>query len=555
MEKRALVALVLSLAVLLFWEYYFGLVHTPKTVKENVGNTTAASSSPAGSALPRTPQATTPQQLPQDRLTLPDQHFPKWSVGSPLYSAQILTPGARLDSFQLKKFRKAVETDSPPIEMISSRTTGYLPTAVDLLHHPSFQFSTISFRSDAPDTIELSSGRTPQTVSFFAEVPGQAKLTKTYTFRSDSYVVDLEIQLENLSDEVLSDQLGVSLFFEPLSSSSEESSYNKSQLASFEKGSFTAYDISDLVKKEVIFKSKIDWIGYGNNYFIQALIPLDDQSYQIVPRVIDEKKGLIQVVYLTEPFQLDPKSEKIFKTRLYIGPKELDQLKLAEHNLDHAVDYGWFSFLAVPSLYVLKWIYKYTHNYGVAIILLTVLIKILFWPMTQKSYKSMQAMKKIQPKIAQLREKFKDDREKLNQELMALYRTYKVNPMGGCLPMVLQIPVFIALYRMLNTAVELRHEPFMWWMNDLTAPDRLNIGIHIPYLGGIPVLTLLMGVSMFVQQKMTPSGGDPRQEQLMLLMPVIFTVFFINFPAGLVLYWLVNNILSIVQQYWINRYA
>ena len=204
-------------------------------------------------------------------------------------------------------------------------------------------------------------------------------------------------------------------------------------------------------------------------------------------------------------------------------------------------------------VYVLKWLYNYIHNYGVAIILLTILIKIVFWPLTQKSFKSMQKMKKIQPKIAQVREKYKDDREKLNQELMGLYNTYKVNPMGGCLPMVLQIPVFIALYRMLNTAVELRHEPFLWWINDLTAPDRLNIGFEIPYLGGIPVLTILMGVSMFAQQKMTPSSGDPRQEQIMLLMPVIFTVFFINFPSGLVLYWLVNNILSIVQQYWINR--
>jgi YidC/Oxa1 family membrane protein insertase len=164
-------------------------------------------------------------------------------------------------------------------------------------------------------------------------------------------------------------------------------------------------------------------------------------------------------------------------------------------------------------------------------------------------------MKKVQPKIAQLREKYKNDREKMNQELMLVYKTYKVNPMGGCLPMVLQIPVFIALYRMLNTAVELRHEPFMLWIDDLTAPDRLDIGFSIPYLGGLPVLTILMGVTMFLQQKMTPSGGDPRQEQIMLLMPVVFTVMFVNFPSGLVLYWFVNNVLSIVQQYLINRKA
>jgi YidC/Oxa1 family membrane protein insertase len=154
-----------------------------------------------------------------------------------------------------------------------------------------------------------------------------------------------------------------------------------------------------------------------------------------------------------------------------------------------------------------------------------------------------------------LREKYKDDREKLNQELMGLYRTHKVNPMGGCLPMVLQIPVFFALYRMLYSSVDLLHQPFMLWMNDLTAPDRLNVGFPIPYLGGLPVMTLLMGASMFIQQKMTPSTGDPRQEKMMLMMPVVFTVMFVNFPSGLVLYWLVNNVLSIAQQYWINRQA
>jgi len=349
--------------------------------------------------------------------------------------------------------------------------------------------------------------------------------------------------------------MGISFYFQPLVDLKDESSYNRSQLATGEKGSRTLFDLSDLQKTPRIFKPPLDWVGYGDNFFLQALIPLEEQGYEVIPRVLDAARGLMQVVYLTEPFQLGGGQEKTFKLRLYIGPKELDHLDQAEHHLAAAVDYGWFWFLAKPAVYVMKWFYNYVHNYGVAIILLTILIKIIFWPLTQKSFQSMQAMKKIQPKIAQVREKYKDDREKLNQELMGLYKTYKVNPMGGCLPMLLQIPVFIALYNMLNAAVELRHEPFIWWINDLTAPDRLDIGIPIPYLGGIPVLTLLMGASMFAQQKMTPSSGDPRQEQIMLLMPLIFTVFFINFPSGLVLYWLVNNILSIVQQYWINRTA
>jgi len=168
----------------------------------------------------------------------------------------------------------------------------------------------------------------------------------------------------------------------------------------------------------------------------------------------------------------------------------------------------------------------------------------------------MKDMQKLAPKVAKLREKYKDDRQKLNQEIMALYKTYKVNPMGGCLPMLIQIPVFFALYSLLGYAIELRHAPFLLWINDLSAPDRLPIGVQIPYVGnGIPVLTLLMGASMFIQQKMTPTTGDPTQAKLMLFLPVIFTFMFINFASGLVLYWLVNNLLSIGQQYYINKYV
>ena len=555
MEKRALIAFVLSLFVLLFWEYFFGLVRTPEKPRQQESGVVAPGPAETQPKAPPAdlPPPVAPDAIPQERSLRLDQHFDKWTLDAPLYQAQILAPGARMNSFLLKGFRQTVSPDSPPVEMISSQGSGYLPISVDLLHHKAWQLSTTPFVSQVPPELLLSPGDPPKSLSLVDEIPGQVRLTKVFTFSPESYAVDLDIQLRNLSPEQLTDQMGVSFFFQPLSEAKDESSYNKSQLAAYEKGSLKSFDVSGLAKKETVLKSPLDWVGYGNNFFLQALVPIEERGYDVIPRVLDAANGLLQVVYLTEPFEIEGGQEKTFKMRLYMGPKELDYLKEAGHNLVDAVDYGWFSFLAKPALYALKWLYKYTHNYGVAIILLTILIKIVFWPLTQKSFKSMQAMKKIQPKIAQVREKYKEDREKLNQELMALYKTYKVNPMGGCLPMVLQIPVFIAFYRMLNTAVELRHEPFIWWINDLTAPDRLHIGVPIPYLGGIPVLTLLMGISMFLQQKMTPSSGDPRQEQIMLLMPIIFTVFFINFPSGLVLYWLVNNILSIVQQYWINR--
>jgi YidC/Oxa1 family membrane protein insertase len=207
--------------------------------------------------------------------------------------------------------------------------------------------------------------------------------------------------------------------------------------------------------------------------------------------------------------------------------------------------------------FLLQFFNKYVQNYGISIIILTILIKILFWPLTHKSYVSMKEMQKIQPLMAKIRDRYKDDREQMQREMMNLYKTYKVNPMGGCLPMLIQIPVFFALYKILSIAIELRQAPFMLWIDDLSQPDRLfNFPFSIPFMSapaGIPVLTLLMGASMFLQQKMSPPPGDPAQAKMMMFLPILFTVMFINFPSGLVLYWLVNNVISIGQQYRIKK--
>jgi YidC/Oxa1 family membrane protein insertase len=216
-----------------------------------------------------------------------------------------------------------------------------------------------------------------------------------------------------------------------------------------------------------------------------------------------------------------------------------------------------FDLLAKPCLWLLNYIYSVIPNYGVAIIILTILTKILLWPLGTKSYKSMSQMKKMQPLIQEIREKYKDDRKKMNEAVMGLHKTYGINPLGGCLPMVVQIPFFFALYRMLDQAIELRHAPFFGWITDLSAPDRLfNFGFSIPFMDppyGIPVLTLVMGATMLWQQKMTPATGDPTQAKMMMLMPVVFTFIFINFSSGLVLYWLVNNVLSIGQQIYTQK--
>jgi len=226
---------------------------------------------------------------------------------------------------------------------------------------------------------------------------------------------------------------------------------------------------------------------------------------------------------------------------LYAGPQEQEKIAKLAPGLDLTIDYGWLTIIAVPLFWVLSWFYQWVGNWGVAIILLTILIKILFYPLSQASYRSMGKMRVLAPKMQKLKEQYGNDRQRLQQAMMEMYKTEKINPLGGCLPIVVQIPVFIALYWAILASVELRHAPFMLWIQDLSSPD--------PWY----VLPILMGATMIIQTKLNPEPPDPVQAKIMKIMPVAFSVFFFFFPAGLVLYWLVNNVLSIIQQWHINR--
>jgi YidC/Oxa1 family membrane protein insertase len=238
---------------------------------------------------------------------------------------------------------------------------------------------------------------------------------------------------------------------------------------------------------------------------------------------------------------LAPGSTGSIAVALYAGPQEQDKLDRLAPGLDLAVDYGWLTVIAVPLFWVLAWMYGWVGNWGMAIILLTVLIKLAFYPLSEASYRSMGRMRVLAPKLQRLKEQYGDDRQRLQQAMMDLYKTEKVNPLGGCLPIVVQIPVFIALYWVLLASVELRHAPFMLWIDDLSSPD--------PWF----ILPVLMGATMIIQTKLNPEPPDPVQAKVMKIMPVAFSIFFFFFPAGLVLYWLVNNVLSILQQWHINR--
>ncbi|HIC90722.1 MAG TPA: membrane protein insertase YidC [Syntrophaceae bacterium] len=467
-------------------------------------------------------------------------------VSTDLYTAIFTENGARLKSFKLKKYRETMGDNSPPKELVTTSDLEELPLETDFYQGSIKDFKTAIFKAHK-DSIVLD-GIKKAHLNFEWATPEGIKVVKTYSFHSHSYKIDLDVRVENLSNRVLQDRLKVTLKTNPYAATARRFTFTGP--AALINGSLTEIKTKK-INREKDFPGKISWVGYEDVYFLSAIIP--DKPQDSLVKIEVKQNNLIYTSLISPPIVIYPEHSETFHFHLYLGPKDLDVLKELGYGLDKAVNFGFFQIVAKPLLSVLKLLFKFCHNYGIAIILLTVLVKIIFWPLTHKSYQSMKAMQKLQPQMAKLREKYKNDRERMNKELMALYRTYKINPMSGCLPMLLQIPVFFALYKILLYAIEIRHAPFFLWINDLSAPDRLAIGFQIPYTGGLPVLTLLMGASMFIQQKMTPSPGDPTQQKFMMFLPIIFTFMFLNFPSGLVLYWLVNNLLSIGQQYCINK--
>jgi YidC/Oxa1 family membrane protein insertase len=309
------------------------------------------------------------------------------------------------------------------------------------------------------------------------------------------------------------------------------------EAVAYQNGSVIRHTL-DKITAEEVKQGNTGWAAFGNRYFANAVV---NQS-TVNPDVVFAKRGDFQGVYLRYPLiAKEGQTALEFAFRFFVGPKEYSELSQVE-GMRGLIDYGFFKIFAYPLLELLRFFYRIFHNYGVAIILLTLVVRALFYPLSLKSFRSMKAMQKLQPQIQALREKYKDDMGRFNQEQMALFKAHKVNPMGGCLPMLVQLPVFFALYTVLQNSIELFHAPFFGWILDLSAKDPLYI------------LPILMGISMFFQQKMTPAAGlDPMQAKMMLAMPVIFTFIMLNLPSGLTLYIFLSTLMGILQQLLINR--
>jgi len=543
MDKRTLLAFGLSFLVFLVW----AILYAPKPKDRPVDEY----STPKKEQVQASLKDRTMPSGPKRHLMLEAGTSSKdIRVDTELYTAIFSGSGPLIKGFKLKKYRSKVEKDAPLKELVHvGNKDGYgFNLGFSGQNIPNVAWAT--YRVNDQD-ITVRAGDGPKDLIYEYESPQGIEIRTRFLFYADTYKIDLSVMIDNKSEYIIDDNLSLNLARSPLET--------KKSYGAFEGMALLLDDKLKEVKVEKLedrlFSGQISWIAYEEPYFMTALINENDYKATAKSTVLPD--GEIRISYITPSLNLGQAQNTTENFSLYLGPRDLYVLKALDRKLEKAINFGWFDIIAKPLLATLRFFNKYVSNYGVSIILLTILIKILFWPLTHKSYQSMKEMRRLQPMMAKIREKYKGNKQEMNKQLMSLYKTYKINPMGGCLPMVIQIPVFFALFRVLPNSIELRHAPFVLWIQDLSAPDRLfSFPFQIPFMAppyGIPILTLIMGASMFIQQKMTPTTGDPAQAKMMMLLPIVFTFLFINFPSGLVLYWLVNNILSIAQQYRINR--
>ncbi len=492
------------------------------------------------------------------------------------YWAVFTSEDARLKHFRLKKFEDRVEESSltvgltrfirglvggkmeeqkkpMPLDLVNTTEEEGLPLGIQLL-----PFQSEGGWSVDKDSLMLLNRDQRGEVLFSKDYGNGVKVYKRLAFISGKNTIDLEVEIQNTSPSETQLQLGVDWIGKvELEKLADEANKDFGLRFSFlkngkvEKKEFGGAATSGCTpgcsapKKriepfEFSEKGDIRWYCFEGEYFAALLIPPPtERSLSIALR--GDEKNLLKIRGTVSSVSIPPKQGVKVPYRIYIGPKEIGALRELGVGGEKLVDFGFFSIVAKPILWFLKLTNKVTKNFGIDIIIMSILIKIIFLPLTQISMKSMKEMQKVQPEMNRLREAYKNDKARLQQEIMLLYKRRKINPMSGCLPMLIQIPVFIALYNALQNAIEMRHAPFFWWIKDLSAKDPIY------------VTPLIMGATMVLQQKMTPTSADPTQAKMFMLMPIMFTFLFLSFPSGLVLYWLVNNVLSIVHQYYMNK--
>jgi YidC/Oxa1 family membrane protein insertase len=463
------------------------------------------------------------------------------TVQTDVLNVEINPKGGQVVSVRLPQYSKSIKQKDVPFTLLENSNTRLFIAQSGLVGRDGIDKNNGALYSTENTEYTLNEGEDTLEV-VLTHQSERAYVEKIFTFTRGEYLMDVRYKVRNISQEPWqgafyaqlkrdgsddpsqSSSMGMQAYLGAALTTSEER-YQKVGFDDLEEGKFKSVEEGG-------------WAAILQHYFVSAWIPAQDQQHTYNGRYV---KGNYIFGFYDNSVSVAPGETATMGAQLYTGPKIQDRLEEIAPNLNLVIDYGILWWVAQPLFWLLDNIHDFVGNWGVAIILLTVLIKLVFFKLSAMSYRSMANMRKVAPKMAEIKERYGDNREKLGQEMMKLYKTEKINPLSGCLPILVQMPVFIALYWVLMESVELRQAPFFLWIEDLSIKDPLFI------------LPLLMGASMFIQFKLNPTPPDPMQARVMQLMPVIFTVFFLWFPAGLVLYWVVNNVLSIAQQYVITK--
>ena len=525
--RRLILFVIFSFSIMMLWDAW----------QQKNNPTPIVQTSPSTNGVPTPGSAASTTQTNVNDGSFKLTNGQRIKVKTDLFEAEIDTTGGDLRRLVLNKHAASdtkngnfVLMDDAFKPMFYVAQSGLM--GADLPNHKS------QFTSTA-NSYTLLDGQESQEVRLSWAGNG-VTVDKIYTFHRNNYVIDVRYQINNASAAAITP----SAYYQIVHDS--ESNQGSMMMPTFTGGAyFTEADkfkkikFGEMEKTNLSKTAKDGWVGLVQHYFASAWIPKAGVEREFYTKKLSDNIYAVGVVTPNTSIAAGTTTE--FGAQLFAGPQNEDVLTKAAPGLEFAVDYGWLTIIAKPLFWVLSKIHGLVNNWGVAIILLTILIKAVFFPLSAASYKSMAQMRELAPRLQSMKEKFGDDKQKMQQAMLEMYRTEKINPMGGCLPIIVQIPVFIALYWVLLASVELRHAPFFGWIQDLSATD--------PWF----ILPILMGATMIIQTFLNPAPTDPIQAKVMKVMPVVFSVFFFFFPAGLVLYWLVNNILSIAQQWYVNK--
>ncbi len=548
--KRTVLLVVFSLSLLMLWENWNRSNGRPSLLAPEPTAQTAAPQTPTDASVPQpsAAPAATGSEVPASAAPATAKGE-KVTITTDLLKVEVDTLGGDITRVELLKHLSAKDTDKPVVLLEQSAARNYIAQS-GLIggkfpnHRSSFSVREGERTLGSNDSVSL---------VLDAEQDG-VKLTKTYTFTRGQYEIGVKHEVTNNSGAAIAPSVYVQLVRDGGKLEGDSAFYSTftgpavyTDADKFRKVSFEDIEKS---KNPAPARTANGWVAMVQHYFVSAFAPLGKGQHELFTRKIDQ--NLYAVGAIVPVGQLAPGAVASQQGKLFAGPQESAKLEAFATDFDLVKDYGWLTIIAKPIFWLMDQIHKLIGNWGWTIIVLTILIKLAFFPLSAASYRSMAKMKLVTPKMTAIRERHKGDPQKMNAAMMELYKTEKINPLGGCLPIVVQIPVFIALYWVLLASVEMRHAPWLGWIHDLSAPDDLFgtiPGIAMP----VGLLPIIMAASMYVQTKLNPTPPDPVQAKIMMFMPLVFSFMFFFFPSGLVLYWVVNNILSIAQQWVITK--